>query len=427
MVPIIVAALPISSTLKVPQLLELLEKVIDGLLEAGLNIISYSCDGTETERSVQKRFTESAPTCIKISIPGPSTDLQIQIPVYNGHPIAMIQDSKHALKTFRNNLYSGATLLVLGNYVATFKDIWDLAHADGTPLYHRDVEKLDRQDDNAASRLFSAPTLAFLEAQGNIEKTGVIIYLFVFAELIDAYQNRVIPHIERIRLVLRAYFFVTMWKKYIDTAPAYASNPRLYFMSRESVDIIQFLVHGLIALIVIHRDHLPDIYPLTPWLHSTEGCEHIFGMARQIIKDFTMLDFIHMVPKLGVKLREVLLNARRKPEEMRTIAAGYNHTYLDKHDIDLLELARFPTELQVTTIASEAAEEAESLILQLGILPSTVVNLPYAPCVKPHFPTCRHFQYPLQALAISLGSQTYLTQVTMKMLQFNKVNMRLVH
>ncbi|KAJ7728968.1 hypothetical protein DFH07DRAFT_695847, partial [Mycena maculata] len=67
----------------------------------------------------------------------------------------MLQDLKHALKTFRNNLFSGARLLALGSYTAIYAHIREMAFEDGSPLFHRDVEKLDRQDNNAAARLFS--------------------------------------------------------------------------------------------------------------------------------------------------------------------------------------------------------------------------------------------------------------------------------
>ena len=115
-------------------------------------------------------------------------------------PIVMIQDPKHLLKTFRNNLFSGARLLVLGNYTAMYLHAHAVAFEDG-PLYHRDVEKLDRQDDNAATRLFSSHTIAWLKVH-HPEALGCIVYLFVFGELIDAYQNRHILLVEWATLAL---------------------------------------------------------------------------------------------------------------------------------------------------------------------------------------------------------------------------------
>ena len=63
----------------------------------------------------------------------------------------MVQDSKHGLKTFRNNLFSGAQALSFGNYISIYSTICQIAFKPASPLYHQDVEKLDRQDDNAAA------------------------------------------------------------------------------------------------------------------------------------------------------------------------------------------------------------------------------------------------------------------------------------
>jgi hypothetical protein len=50
------------------------------------------------------------------------------------------------------------------------------------------------------------------------------------------------------------------------------------------------------------KDHLPNLFPLLPWLHSTEACEHGFGEAWKVVKDFTMLDLIYIFPKLHIKI-----------------------------------------------------------------------------------------------------------------------------
>ncbi|EEB92292.1 hypothetical protein MPER_09224 [Moniliophthora perniciosa FA553] len=98
----------------------------------------------------------------------------------------MVQDSKHALKTFRNNLFSGARLLVLGNFTAHFRQIFEAVLDDKSPMFHRDVgSKLDKQDDNAASRLFSAANLEFF-----LEHRP------------DMLGNREISHDERLKLSL---------------------------------------------------------------------------------------------------------------------------------------------------------------------------------------------------------------------------------
>lgn len=368
--PIIVAALPIPNSLNAPTLLDLLLKILNGLLDKGISVVSYACDGTEVERSVQKLFLEKT-SKREFKIKSPRTgcgDATVVFGIYRGQAICIVQDSKHALKTLRNNLFSGARFLVFGNFVAMYRHILAVALGDGTPLHMRDVTKVDRQDDNAAVRLFSSATLKYL-AENHPESVGVVLYLFVFGELVDAYQNRRISHAERIKMVLRARYYLDSWTTYLG-ACGYRKDR--YFISREANDILHILIDGFIALIIIHRDHLPTPAPLLPWLHSSEACEHIFGDARDVVKDFTFLDFIYMIPKLRIKLHGAAL--RGKASNGKARAAGYSHTYFDHEGLDLLVLSTFPTDAEIMAIAEIAAQEADSLIALLGVNVSTLHN-----------------------------------------------------
>jgi len=162
------------------------------------------------------------------------------------------------------------------------------------------VEKTDRQDDNAATRITSSGAVAYI-AKYHPDRLGFVIYLFIFGELVDAYQNRKISHLERIKMALRARFFCEMWRSFLHAAGYSESR---HYISREFSDIMQTLVDGLISLVIVYRDHLGDeIYPLMPWLHSSETCEHLFAECRKLIKDFTFLDFLYMIPRLTILIR----------------------------------------------------------------------------------------------------------------------------
>ncbi|KAL1661458.1 hypothetical protein GGF50DRAFT_61078 [Schizophyllum commune] len=379
--PIIIAALPISSDMDEDQLYPHLERILHGLLSRGVNVISYACDGTEVERALQRRVLTEADSVKTYTISNPlhgAPDTLVRIAIVQGHPIALVQDSKHALKTFRNNLFSGARCLVMGGFLACYGTFHSMAHESGSPIYVRDVLRLDRQDDNAAVRLFSAATLQHL-FQKHPDRLGELVYLFVFGELIDAYQNRALAHDERIKMVLRARYFLDYWHLFLQVA-GYKSTPNSpYFLSREAADIARMIIEGYLALVYIHRDFMPSdrLYPFLPWLHSSEACEHVFGSARQLIKDFTMLDFYYMIPKLRIKIRQAIL--RGLSGSSKATASGYNHTYFDSTDVDILALSRFPDDAAVDALAVEASQEAGSLMNLLGIRPDQlrgVLSLP---------------------------------------------------
>jgi len=215
-----------------------------------------------------------------------------------------------------------------------------------------------------ATKVFSAATIEFL-AENHPDYLGEIIYLFVFGELIDAYQNHTLAHQERVKLVLRARYFMDYWLSYLRHT---GYSEKQYLLSREATDIIWYLIDGLIGLVLVYRDHIKGIFPLLPWLHSSETCEHIFGEARPIVKDFTMLDFYYMMTKLRVKLREAVL--RGQSSDLKARATGYCHTYFDIKGINPLLLSTFPTDDDIQEAAQQAMEECESLLVLLGVDPT---------------------------------------------------------
>ena len=58
--PIILAVLPISDSESSASLLPHLKKILHGLIERKIQVVSYSCDGTEVERKLQKLILDKA-------------------------------------------------------------------------------------------------------------------------------------------------------------------------------------------------------------------------------------------------------------------------------------------------------------------------------------------------------------------------------
>ena len=360
----IVAAEAIPNDLPAGELYPKSLAVIEGLKSHGVNVISYACDGTQVERTVQDSLVSKAARTVSYKVPDPEgADHTISLPIYTDSLVVMIQDSKHALKTMRNNLFSGARALVLGNHLAMYSHARDLAFTeiDNHPLYHRDVEKMDRQDDNAATRLFSAETLDFVRKH-HAGCLGFAVYLFVMGEVVDAYQSRNINHRERVRMVLRCRYFLRLWRRFLQ-AGRYPESK--YYISREANDILEKLIDGLLGLIYIYRDGFQGRHPLLPWLHSIEICEHVFAECRKLIKDFTHLNFLFMTVRLHTLLRASLALSRGTDPKAR--ANGYSHAYLDPETAQIESLAIFPSDEEIEITAGQAWEEAVGLLSLVGI------------------------------------------------------------
>lgn len=122
--PIIVAAKAIADNLKANVLFEYSKEVIEGLIKRGIKITSYLCDSTENERNMQWQFLQhyqgTAATYLIPHLRPTEGMVDMRFIYILGQAVTMVQDSKHALKTYCGNATSGAHLLVLGNYTVLF-------------------------------------------------------------------------------------------------------------------------------------------------------------------------------------------------------------------------------------------------------------------------------------------------------------------
>jgi hypothetical protein len=391
------AALPIGSSLKANDLLALHNQLIDGLLNSGICVVSYSCDGAVTERKVASLFLQGARDTQTTLIPHPRqgfSDIPIVIHRFGASlvPIVTSQDLKHAMKTSRNTLYSGTHSLIIGNQVVHYLQIAILSAHPESPLFQRDVFKVDRQDDRGSGRVFSSKLLGHTiqisdEHASGVEfktvplsivshnlpppvsvikhgLTGLAALLFVLGDAFDAFQSRSLDIFERITMILRLFFFLEVWKSSLKTL---GYSEAQHYITRDFDYILNNLVHSFLSLVLIHRDMLDHPhYPLCPWLHSTEGCEHTFGEARKVKPDFDTSDFFTMAPKLNI-MSIAAVQTGDSMSDANARASGYSHTLYSKLGIDINNLSRYPAQSLVNRAAVHASQEAEAIFSRCGI------------------------------------------------------------
>ncbi|KAJ7500733.1 hypothetical protein B0H11DRAFT_2225129 [Mycena galericulata] len=386
--PLALAIMPIESKVKGPQLAEWQLLLMKGLISRGFRVTSSGGDGAAVERDCHRRLAGASKRVeFRIKHPDPNrADIVVDLWDLDGNIWTIIQDSKHGRKTFRNNAASGARGLILGNFSVYFEQMYTLAMQPGSPMYQRDWKKRDRMDDRAAARLFSADTLQ-QAAEDPANNLGLVVYLFVFGDFIDAYQSRTLSHHERAKIAIRTQLFLNTWRSYLKKA---GYSEARHFISKEAFDISQILVNGLLGLIVIHRDHLGDHpCPLLPWFNASEPNEHTFSGIRDVSEDFTLQEAILIVPKLRPKL-EAAVRTLLKSTDFKKQASGYSHTYFTAEDVDFALLGQMPTDSDFSTAYAIADEENNCLWSLLGIHPSEIETAPTPglvaqPCPDPDF------------------------------------------
>ncbi|KAJ6524888.1 hypothetical protein DFH09DRAFT_1372073 [Mycena vulgaris] len=375
--PILIAAVARGSSVTAENLAAMHTQMLDLLHEYGIHPVSLASDGAEAERAATRIIANSTTSHLLYGIPNPvpGCTLSLKIPLaYGQYPIIITQDSKHGLKTARNQIFTGARIIVIVFFAVFFSMLRELAANIAGPLFTRDVEKVDKQDDRAAARMFSATTLQF-QLKNYPGQTGLSVYLFVLGELIDAWQNRNISHRDRVKMVLRARFFLMAWRSHIIAHPDYSVDSQ--FISRASFDIFLIICDGLLSLIIVYRKYFPT-FPLLPWLHSTEACEHLFGMLRQLKKDFNYSDVLYLERKL--RALQMGAFAGLSPEQQATqVSAGYHHTYFNADDLDTATLMQYPTDAEIVEASKYGFEEAAQLLKMLGISAEDMLRSYVAP------------------------------------------------
>ncbi|KAK7058169.1 hypothetical protein R3P38DRAFT_3547667 [Favolaschia claudopus] len=372
--PLVLAVMAIDSNVKASQLGEWQIALMRGLALHGFRIIASGGDGAAVERECQRRLTGASKRIeFKIKHPDPECpDIVVEIWELDGNVFVIFQDAKHLRKTIRNNAGAGARGLVLGNYLVYYEQMFTLAIQPDSPMYARDWKNRDRMDDNAAARLTSADTLQ-QAAQDPAKHMGLVAYLFVFGDLVDAYQSRTISHHERAKIAIRAQLFLRTWRTYL--AKAGCSEAR-HFISKEAFDICGILINGILGLIVIHRDYLGDkTCPLLPWFIASEPNEHSFSGLRLFSKDFALHEAICILPKIRAQMQSAVL-ARLTATDFKKQASGYAHTYFTKDDVDFSLLAQYPSDVELGIAYEIAMEENNCLWSLLGIHPHEIANAP---------------------------------------------------
>ncbi|KAJ7192601.1 hypothetical protein GGX14DRAFT_578036 [Mycena pura] len=340
--------------------------------------------GTETEPGRVRR-TGIPVVNISYGAHPPEThpeESRISIPLYNleGNMYVNAQDAPHARKTARNNIFSGARGLVLGDFVVHYKQLYDMAMTVPDPtLYERDVIRADRQDDNAAHRVFSAATLQGL-ADNVDDNMGIIVFLFVVGELVDAYESRIMSHACRAKVALRARLFLKTWKLFLQKL---GYSIHRHYLPPGATKFFDFLIDGLLGLILIHRDHLPtSAIPLLPWKHESMANERVFAALRGIFPEMSLVQAILALPHLRATMSRAK-QALFSKASYKKVANGY--TFSDAAEdaaIDFKKLAIFPTDVEFTAIYGEALEENDMLWSLLNVHIPTLTVAPVVETVR---------------------------------------------
>jgi hypothetical protein len=147
-------------------------------------------------------------------------------------------------------------------------------------------------------------------------------------ELFDAWLSQKLAVSDRVVAVAHARMFLHIWWKHVRTLSA--QFPDLFstkrsFISPASFNIFNRMCDSLLLLILAYAKHYPD-QPFCPWLMGTEFVEHFFGLARQLLPNFTFAEVLKLIKHLMVRQR-ILLSGKFGEKRERNSRSGYSFDF----------------------------------------------------------------------------------------------------
>ncbi|CAG8593895.1 19603_t:CDS:2, partial [Gigaspora rosea] len=191
--------------------------------------------------------------------------------------------------------------------------------------------------------------------------------------------NREISPLERCKMVMLGFFFLNHWKNHIQVCaqnyPEFMSVKK-NFIASVTFNILTSLSESMILLTIAYRDYYPQ-YPFTPWMYGSEGCEHFFGLARQVLSDFSFNDLVALTPKIACMYKAYSSGSFRSEREKMT-GVGYISHYSDSSIVENLEVLRnWPSDDEIRLAIHYAYEQATALAKDvLGMVISTQIRDP---------------------------------------------------
>jgi len=122
--------------------------------------------------------------------------------------------------------------------------------------------------------------------------------------------------------------FLHIWWKHIRMLSA--QFPDLFstkrsFISPASFNIFNQMCDSLLLLILAYAIHYPD-QPFCPWLMGTEFVEHFFGLACQLLPNFTFAKVLKLIKHLII-WQQILLSGKFGEKCEQNSQSGYSFDF----------------------------------------------------------------------------------------------------
>ena len=224
-------------------------------------------------------------------------------------PILCIQDYVHVAVKLKSRLLKPSVILPMGQYLAGshhLKILVDTFAKDQHGIRQKDLSHKDKQNFDAVTRITSLSVLKLLEKFPDAK--GTLKYLQLLRNFMDAFLDKCLLPLERIKKVWNAIFLLRYWHRWLCLNKKF--TVRENFITSNANCGVELNGHALIILLILMRDVIPNGNELfCPWLLGSQPCEQTFRAARSMtgtfstIINFSMYGLLNRLHRLQIQLQ----------------------------------------------------------------------------------------------------------------------------
>lgn len=338
----------------------------------GINIVGLGADGDAKIRAYyQHQFLKNGDHLENMDniFTIKRKDFMYHLPQITEHNIVQcpFPDPRHLIKKWRNQILNVRRLLILGSYSVQLEHLMEIADSElykhRLGLWKTDIKVNDKQNVNAAVRLFQIEVRECLNEMNEHKFRGTICYLKLGSLLYQIYFSKDLSVGERIRYAWAVVQFVQLWRIWMQIS---GYNIDRNFISDQTFRDVLIAGHSFILFTKLHFESHRN-QPFEPWTWGSNSCEEVFAKARCFVRtknNFCHLEFLDICKRLQ-KVSEIEKNEKLKTKA--TMFVAKQNFMFEFHNLDKLLQDEM---LQGDILAFEMVTEVEihKLLLAKGVI-----------------------------------------------------------
>lgn len=282
-------------------------------------------------------------------------------------------DPFHMFKKLRNQLLNCRRFLIIGEHKVMLENIIDMynSHKIESGLWKTDVWVKDRQNVNAALRLFSTRCVDTLGKWNRNVSLGTRVYLEHGNMLIKLFNDKDLSLNQRIYYAWRIVIFMRFWRSWLQT---HGFTMEQYFISNQCYKDLMITCHSFILTVKLLNKFYPNI-PLTPWCWGSDNCERLFANIRCFVRgkmNMCLTEMLDVANRLQ-HIQEISLNDTSVKDRHGNLCKKMPHTELPSDPLLSVMNEQAMSEMIVSEM-KKAEKDAVALVSKLGIAGDLACN-----------------------------------------------------